>query len=148
MFYAVRTVAILSPLLFVGCAATPSGKTFDSPLGDWDMKYQYTRSGDGYLAWSKAYSTTILDTKTATYALRNGRIYFHATDNPYRWEGTWVEDSAPFSTYGVVKNCETEKHGSTHWGMQTFQFNDAYNKFEGTWDRCGEGKKHETVGVR
>jgi hypothetical protein len=142
--HAVGTIsAIISVFLIVGCAGVdkPSGKIFDSPLGDWNIRFQYRRTGDGYLAWSPNRSMSILDTKTATYSVGNGRMHFDATDDPYIWKGTWVQDSRS-------KSCKTEKHGSTIWGMQTIQFNEAYDEFKGTWDECGEGQKFDLTGVR
>jgi len=109
-----------SPLV-VGSASGPSVKSFDSPIGEWKDKYQTMH---GSWEWS---STTIIDEKTATYTNPDGRVLFYATDN-HNWEGHWVEDG--------TDECSEEKHGSKNWGVIIFRFNDAYNKYEGTWDLC------------
>lgn len=129
--------AAMSGLLILSFASNSLGETFDSPLGEWTTKWQ-TKSG----GWSKPTPLTILDKKKATYSFRNGRILFYATDDPYRWEGNWVQDSS------MVANCETKKDGSIHWGVYSIQFNEDYTKFDATWDSCGEGKKSAEVGER
>jgi hypothetical protein len=123
---------IIVPLV-VGSASGPSGKSFDSPIGEWKDKYQTMH---GSWEWS---STTIIDEKTATYTNPDGRVFFYATDN-HNWEGHWVEDG--------TDECSEEKHGSKNWGVIIFRFNDAYNKYEGTWDLCGMGKKLPFSGLR
>jgi hypothetical protein len=83
-----------------------------------------------------------IDETTATYtnpANPDGRVFFYATDNQ-NWEGLWVED--------VTDVCSEEKHGSKNWGVVIYQFNDAYNKYEGTWDDCGKGQKLPFNGIR
>jgi hypothetical protein len=119
--------------LIVGSASGPSVKSFDSPIGEWKDKYQTMQ---GSWEWS---STTIIDEKTATYTNPDGRVFFYATDN-HDWEGHWVEDG--------TDECSEEKHGSKNWGVIIFRFNDAYNKYEGTWDSCGIGQKFPFNGFR
>jgi hypothetical protein len=136
MRYFLKNTVTISALLLLGFTTSSFGETFDSPLGDWTSKYE-TNSG-----WSEPGPLTIIDKKKATYPFRNGRILFYATDDPYRWEGIWVQDSS------MVANCETKKDGSIHWGVYTFQFNEDYTKFDATWDSCGEGKKSREVGER
>jgi hypothetical protein len=44
--------------------------------------------------------------------------------------------------------CSEAKGGSLFWGKQEFQFNENYNRYEGTWDICGQGPKFATSGLR
>ena len=120
-----RTFVLLSSILIIGCAG-PSGKSFDSAMGDWSWKFE-APSGREFSG-----SMTIIDETKATYTHRNGRIIFYAIDDQGKWEGHWVEDSGPLT-------CSDKKDGSSHWGVAIFQFNDAYNSFRGKWGNCGEG---------
>jgi hypothetical protein len=123
---------IFAPLV-VGIVSGPSVEPFDSPIGEWNDRYQST---DG--TWWRS-TTTFIDETTATYTNPDGRVFFYTTDNQ-NWEGLWVEDER-----GA---CSEKKHGSKNWGVIIFQFNDAYNKYEGTWDNCGNGQKFPFTGLR
>lgn len=68
-------------------------------------------------------------------------VTFYSADENGKWEGYWVEDSGRHQ-------CDTKNDGSHHWGVVQFQFNEAYNEFEGTWDFCGEGTKYGWKGKR
>jgi hypothetical protein len=123
---------IIAPLV-VGIVSGPSIESFASPIGEWSDRYQST---DG--TWWRS-TTTFIDEATATYTNSDGRVFFYETDDQ-NWEGLWVEDGR-----GV---CSEKKHGSKNWGVIKFQFNEAYNKYEGTWDNCGNGQKFPFSGVR
>ena len=83
---------------------------------------------------------SITDNTHATYTANNGRIIFVATNDNGRWDGYWIEDGSDA--------CSTEKDGSKQWGVATFQFNDDYSQFEGTWDMCGNGENYSWSGFR
>ena len=128
MLCLIRTFSLLLTLLVVGCATGPSGITFDSPVGDWREKIQRMNGN-----WRSG-NLTIIDETKATYMPNEGQIFFYAIDDQGKWEGHWV-----VKYYEDVQNqCLEEKHGSENWGVAIFQFNDAYNKYEGTWDMCGK----------
>ncbi len=103
--------------------------------GDWVTRWQGA-SGK----WTEGIRMNIADNSSASYAPGSGQIYFYEVDQLGRWEGHWVE--APSSS------CATEKHGSRNWGVATFQFNDNYTEFNGTWDVCGQGKRFAWAGKR
>ena len=126
---------IIAPLV-VGIVSGPSIESFASPIGEWSERYRTT---DG--TWVRS-TMIFIDETTATYtnpANPDGRVFFYATDNQ-NWEGLWVED--------VTDVCSEEKHGSKNWGVVIYQFNDAYNKYGGTWDDCGKGQKLPFTGIR
>jgi hypothetical protein len=130
----IRTFVLLSQILVIGCAG-PSGKSFDSPVGEWNSQIEPPYGAP------KSTKLTIIDETRATYTWRNGRIFFYSTDERGRWEGYWVEDS------GQLK-CSEKKDGSINWGVSIFQFNEAYNKFTGEWDSCGDGQRFGWDGSR
>lgn len=130
----IRRFVQFSPILVIGCAG-PSESSFDSPVGDWDMRI-HAEFGSPKFA-----KLTIVDETKATYAWKNGRIFFYSTDAQGGWEGYWVEDS-------VQNKCSDKKDGSARWGVNIFKFNDAYNSFTGEWDFCGDGQRWELEGDR
>ena len=127
----------MTSLLILIFASNSWGESFDSPLGDWTTQWQ-RKNG----SWSKPTPFKILDKNKATYSLRNGRILFYDSSDPYRWEGFWVQDSA------ISFKCETKKDGSKYWGVYTIQFNEDYSKFQATYDTCGDGNKAKEFGAR
>jgi len=130
----IKTFVLLSTVLIIGCAG-PSEKSFDSAMGEWSWTYELPSANRA------AGTMTIIDETKATYSHANGRILFYAIDDQGKWEGYWVQISA-----GHV--CPNKKDGSTNWGVAIFQFNDAYNKFSGTWDYCGDGELFDWYGSR
>ena len=136
MFHLTRVLAIFSTLLMVSCASGPSGKTFDSALGEWKTEFITMNSQSG------TPRMTIIDETKASYAFTGGRIFFSAVDDQGKWEGYWVEDDA------TDMSCTEKKDGSNVWGVVVFQFNETYNEYKGTWDFCGEDQKFATKGVR
>ena len=136
MFHSTKALLMLSTLLIISCATTPSGKNFDFPIGVWNEKYT---SMNGKTHSSEV---TIIDKTEGSYTNpRGGRFEFHSTDDQYTWKAYWILESGD-------RSCSTEKGGSKFWGEQIFQFNETYNQYTGTWDYCGEGTKYWTKGVR
>ncbi len=129
-----RTFVLLSTSLIIGCAG-PSGKSFDSAMGEWSWQFEYPSGG------FSSGKMTIIDETKATYTDRNGRILFHTIDDQGKWEGYWVESSGSHS-------CSDKKDGSTDWGAVTFQFNDAYNRFSGKYNFCGDSQDFDWDGAR
>ena len=133
------TLLVISSLIITSCATTPSGQTFDSPVGVWNEKYK-TMSGK-----TRSSETTIVDNTSGTYILLSsgmqGRLVFTSTAEPLVWKGYWVLESGS-------NPCSTEKDGSVYWGEQVMNFNETFNQFTGTWDNCGEGSKYSIKGVR
>ena len=131
----IRIFVLLSTTLVVGCASDLLGKSFNSATGEWNWEFRtpadYPHSG----------KMTIIDETKATYTWDSGRILFYATNDQGRWEGYWVE-----KVTGTP--CSVKKDGSNNWGVAIFQFNDAYDKFEGTYDMCGKGQKYPWSGSR
>jgi hypothetical protein len=136
MFHLTRVLALFSTLLMVSCASGPSGKTFDSALGEWESEFK-TMSGK-----SRSARMTIIDETKASTAFNGGRIFFYAVDDQGKWEGYWVENDAPDIS------CTEKKDGSDVWGVVVFQFNDTYSSFTGDWDACGKGTKYSYKGYR
>ena len=134
MLTLVKTFVLLSTILIIGCAG-PSGKSFDSAVGEWSLQF-HPPSGTTVAA-----KLTIIDEAKATYTWMNGRILFYAIEEQGKWEGYWVEDAGQH-------DCWEKKDGSTDWGVATFLFNDAYNSFSGKWDFCGDGEIFDLDGVR
>jgi hypothetical protein len=135
MLNLIRLLAMLSTLLIVGCASGPSGKSFDSAIGEWSWTFG-SPSGRVYSG-----EMTIIDETKATTTFKNGRIFFYAIDGQGKWEGHWVAET-------LKKPCSDKKDGSIYWGVAIFQFNDAYNSFKGTYDFCGDGGTFFWDGVR
>ena len=132
----IGTFVLLSTILITGCASGPSGKTFDSALGEWKTLFISIKGR------SVSPRMTIIDETKATYGFHRGRIFFFAVDDQGKWEGYWVESYAP------NMSCTEKKDGSNVWGVVVLQFNDTYTNFTGDWDSCGEGKKHPWKGNR
>ena len=135
MLNLMRTFLLLSTILIIGCASGPSGKSFDSVMGEWSSQLQQPTGT------AVSIKITIIDETKATYTWMNGRIFFYAIDDQGKWEGYWVEDAGQH-------DCSDKKDGSTDWGTVIFQFNDAYNRFSGKWDFCGDGELFDWDGVR
>jgi hypothetical protein len=139
MFHSTKTLSMLSTLLLISCATAPSGKSFDSPIGVWSEQYESSTGIGGIRKRSKV---TIIDETKGTYTNPSGRIEFYAIDGQRRWKGYWINQS------GTYNLCSEEKGGSPYWGENIYQFNEAYNRYTGTWDFCGEGQKYALSGVR
>ena len=135
MLNLMRIFVVLSTTLLIGCASGPSGKSFDSAMGEWSWQLEMP-TGQG-----KGGKMTIIDETKATVTHANGRILFYAVDDQGKWEGYWVQNSG-------AHDCSDAKDGSTDWGVVTFQFNDAYNKFSGKWNFCGDGELFDWDGAR
>jgi len=135
MLHSIKALATLSTLLIISGASNSSGKSFDSPIGEWNEQYE-SMSGD-----MRSSTVTIIDESKGIYTNPNGRIEFYAIDEQGKWKGYWIEE-------GGSDPCSEEKSGSMFWGEQTFKFDDTYDQYVGTWDMCGEGRKYTTKGVR
>ena len=139
-----RALAMLSISLLFGCATGPSGKVFESPIGEWTEYYEGSMgeidvgAADGMTRTAKF---AIIDENSGVY--KRVRVQFYAKDEQRRWRGFWIMNTA--SKYNL---CPEKKEGSDFWGETVFQFNEAYNQYTGYWDRCGEGKKYAIRGVR
>ena len=83
----IRTFVLLSTVLIIGCASGPSGKSFDSAIGEWWWQFG-APSGREYSG-----KMTIIDETKATSTWKNGRIFFYAIDDQGKWEGHWVNDT-------------------------------------------------------
>jgi hypothetical protein len=146
LFHSTKTISILSALLLVSCATAPSGDNYDSPIGEWTEHFESSGGGevpsgpDGMTLTSKL---TIIDKNRATYSKLNGRVEFYEIDEQGRWKGYWIHET--MQKYFL---CPEEKGGSPFWGEIVYQFNETYNQYTGTWDKCGEGKKYAISGVR
>ena len=135
MFHSTKALAMLSTVLIISCATGPSGKMFDSAIGEWNDRYT-TMSGK-----TRSSVVTFIDESKATYTNPNGRIEFYSIDDQRTWKGYWIEESGSSS-------CSEEKSGSKYWGEQIFHFNETYSQYTGTWDMCGKGAKYSFKGVR
>lgn len=124
-------------LLITACAAPTPDISHQNPFGKWSTKIE-TQSG----ASLSHGVMTFTNKKKATYTLRNGRILFNEIDDQGRWKGRWVENTQPWVS------CPDEVDGSKAWGEAIFQFDPTYNKFKGTWDKCGDGNRNAWVGHR
>lgn len=116
---------------------TPSeadAETFEMAEGRWVSQWETPRSG-----------TTTAETTFDLYgrmaSIPGPFATFYSADENGNWEGYWVEESGR-------QRCATKNGESYHWGVVRFQFDSAYNEFEGTWDHCGEGQKWEWKGKR
>jgi hypothetical protein len=148
MFQSIKVLLVLSISLVIGCATSPSpsGKVFDSPIGEWTDQYETTGGGEipsGVDGKIKTTKIIIIDETRAIYPGLNGRVEFYAIDEQGRWKGYWIDET--LSKYFL---CSEEKGGSPYWGEIIYQFNETYNQYTGTWDKCGEGKKYSTKGFR
>ena len=119
---------LIAAVLIQGCASPHSGKKFDSPDGKWGTGID---SSAGRISLG---IMTFSGNEKATYTYRNGRILFDRTDDLGEWKGHWVEKPMSFVT------CVDEIDGSITWGVAIFQFNEAYTRFKGTYDKCGDGR--------
>lgn len=131
-------VTTLISALIVGCASTaPSGQSFDSPIGVWTERLD---DGTGAMRSSQV---LFVDNTLATYTEPHpGRFEFFSTTDDREWKAYWINNSEGKTT------CGEEKGGSATWGVQTFRFNDSYNRYSGAWDYCGEGVKYPVSGIR
>lgn len=127
-------LAIPSIALVIGCATGPSGKTFDSPLGEWSETHE-KRSGG-----SKTVKLTITD-KTKGIDSEGVLLDIHSSDDNHTWEAYWILESGMYP-------CSEKKQESPYWGEQVFHFNETFNKYTGTWNSCGEGQEYWTRGIR
>ena len=122
--------------LIIGSASGASGKTFDSAMGEWNIRVQ---GPDCILDIAEM---TFVDEIKVTYtpSYREGRVFWYAIDDQRKWEGYWVE--------GARGNCADKKDGSTYWGVLTIRFNDTYTEWKGEFNICGEGRKYPWDGFR
>ena len=132
MFRLTKVLSSFLIILAAGCASGPSGKTFNSATGQWNMKLQGPNI-------NSVGSMTIIDDTKATYSRKNaysrvnGRILFNSSEGERNWAGYWVEeDEGPYE-------CSEARDGSKVWGEVSFQFNEAFNEFKGNSNICGEG---------
>lgn len=86
---------------------------------------------------------TIVDETKGIYASPPGRVEFYSIDDQRRWKGYWINTTGEKSFL-----CSEEKGGSSYWGEMIYQFNETYNQYTGTWDKCGQGKKYAIKGIR
>jgi hypothetical protein len=135
MQYLVRTFLLLSAILVIGCASAPSGKSFDSPIGEWSSNIEAVNG-----RWMVT-NITIIDETKGTYALANGQLAFYSIDDQRKWEGYFIDET-------VGHSCPDKKNGSYYWGVVIFQFDDAYTRFSGKYDICGEGHTYDWDGYR
>ena len=148
MFQPTKVLLVLSISLVFGCATptSSSGKVFDSPIGEWTEQFE---SSGGYEIDPGVDTPTltsklsIIDKNRAIYSRHNGRVEFYEIDEQGRWKGYWIHET--MTKYYV---CGEEKGGSVFWGKMVYEFNEAYNQYTGTWDRCGEGEIYAIKGFR
>lgn len=127
----------LTLILFSGCATTPSGVVYDSPIGVWTERLD---DGSGSMRTTKVH---LVDETMGTYTQPYpGRLEFFSTEDDRVWKAYWINDNPGNQT------CAAEKGGSPTWGVSIFRFNETYNRYSGTWDFCGEGITYPVSGVR
>jgi hypothetical protein len=138
MFHATRVLATVSSLLIIGCAATPSGQTYDSAIGEWEETYTSMSGG------TRSTNVKFIDEENGTFVLDNGmdgRIEIFSKEGQRTWRG-----------YAILKSgsdqCPTEKGGSKYWSELVFHFNETYNQYTGNYKRCGDGRESNINGVR
>ena len=136
MSHPIKIIILIATVLVQSCANPSLDKTYNSPDGSWRSAVQTSTS------WLSLGKMTFSGTDKATYTYRNGRILFDETGNNGEWKGHWVEENIP-----TIK-CGNEIDGSDSWGVVILQFNDAYTRFRGTYDRCGNGRKNGWEGTR
>ena len=110
------------------------GDTFDKAQGRWESQWEKTHGGTQT-------ATTTFDYYGNMASTPGPIVKFHSADDSGKWEGYWVDHSGSHP-------CDTKEYGSHYWGVVEFQFNEAYNEFEGTWDFCGKDLKHGWKGKR
>ena len=110
------------------------GDAFGKAQGRWVSEWERTQGGTQI-------STTTFDYYGNMASTPGPIVKFYSADDNGKWDGYWVEESGS-------QRCDTKEDGSHYWGVVEFQFNEAYNAFEGTWDFCGDGKKWEWKGKR
>ena len=130
----IRTDILLVILVTAGCASTPSGQVFDSPIGEWSETHE-TRNGG-----TRSDRLTIIDKSRGVYS--SGVLEFYSVEDDRTWKGYWIVDS------DLYPACSEKKQGSPYWGEQIFRFNETYTRYTGSWDSCGEGPKFGTRGYR
>ncbi len=94
------------------------GDAFGKAQGRWASKWEKTRGGTQT-------ATTTFNYYGNMASIPGPAVKFYSADDNGRWEGYWVEESGS-------QRCDTKEDGSHHWGVVEFQFNEAYNAFEGT----------------
>ena len=134
MFNTVKFGGLLVLSLMIGCASGPSGKSFDSPIGECSETHETRKGG------RKTVKLTIVD-KTKGIDSHGVVLEIYSSDDAYTWKAYWIMDSGGYP-------CSTKKQGSPYWGEQVFRFNENYNEYEGTWNSCGEGKEYWSRGFR
>jgi len=133
-----NTLLVVSTFILASCATTPSGQTYDSPIGDWNETYSSTGGG------VRSLEMTLHDEDSGTFILDNGmegRIEISSKEYPRTWRGYAILPSGS-------EPCATEKSGSKYWSELSFKFNETYNQYTGGYKRCGEGRESSTKGVR
>lgn len=137
--FRLSTITILAAITsLTGCTTLPtepSGQTFDSAIGTWVTEWQAMKGSN-----TTRTALIIVDEKTATYQWNDGKINFFESGSTNLWRGYWTEDWA--------KKCDVKQGELESWGIVTLRFNEDYNRFEGTWDSCGKGKKAPWDGFR
>jgi hypothetical protein len=115
-------------------AAQVDENAFEKAEGRWESQWETSHSGT-------TTAKTTFDIYGRMASIPGPMVTFYAADENGTWEGYWVEESGR-------QRCTTKNDGGYHWGVVQFQFNSAYNEFEGAWDFCGEGKKWPWKGKR
>ncbi len=110
------------------------GDTFGKAQGTWVSEWENTQG-------RTQISTTTFDYYGRMASTPGPTVTFYSADDSGKWEGYWVDHSGSHP-------CDTKEYGSHYWGVVEFQFNEAYNEFEGTWDFCGKDLKHGWKGKR
>jgi hypothetical protein len=132
-----RFVQIVSALLFFVAnsgGAVMADDLFEKAEGRWVSEWQTSHGGTET-------TKTTFDEYGRMSSVPGPWVTFYAADDAGLWQGYWTSDSSP-------QRCPTEKEGRRHWGVVEFQFDEAYQEFEGTWDFCGEGQKWAWKGKR
>jgi hypothetical protein len=121
-------LSVMLSLMLLNIGLVYAGSNFDNALGVWTSVWERTNGG------TMKSRTTFKENGRMVY-YPGGSVDFHTAGDDGKWEGMWVESSAP-------KRCDVpHANGSHYWGIVLFQFSENYTEFEGSWDYCGEGKK-------
>ncbi len=115
-------------------ASQADGDTFGKAQGRWVSEWENTQG-------RTQISTTTFDYYGRMASTPGPMVTFYSADENGKWEGYWVDHSGPHP-------CDTKEDESHYWGVVKFQFNEAYNEFESTWDFCGQGMKQVWKGKR
>jgi len=111
-----------------------AANAFEKAEGRWVSQWETPRSGT-------TTAKTTFDMYGRMASIPGPFVTFYSADENGNWEGILVEESGR-------QRCATTNDGSHHWGVVRFQFDSAYNEFEGTWDHCGEGQTWAWKGKR